>query len=204
MESSKVVQLRNVQQASAVAVLPQTVGDQIREQANKSFSDLFRNAVETSEQSPEGKLPVYGPYGKVIIYKPNGEVIHTAGTPINRLRAARAFTTNAIEMTCEALGLVVYVSGLVQLDPSDRSGRRGIREARIVAYEGEAIGAKLSVKASTADQLVDHLHKILLGTYNRLSREFNLAGFQSGWLTLKSSRKDVIPNIPLCLSSSTN
>ena len=179
----------------------ETVGDSIKRTITENFGRLFREAPEPSLASPNGKMPACGPYGKPIWYLANSRVTHTAGEHIPQLRALRAFTQNAVELACPALGLAVYVSTMVQISQAGSSGRTGFKTVRVVIYDFEKIQATATLNANNGEELTKHLHSALLSTYNRLGREYNLAGFQGEWLCLESSRPDRIPSIPLCLTN---
>lgn len=172
-----------------------------REQLSANFSKLFTTAPTPSEASANKRLPKFGAYGKQIIYGDNGNSFHMAGINIDKLRASRAFTSNAVQLKCEALGLAVYVSSVVQINPSDRSGRTGKKYVRAVVYDHENLEPTETIKAISGPELFDKLHFLLLSKHNSLARDYNLAGFLPQWLALESSHPALIPTIPLNMAT---
>ncbi|MBP3062091.1 hypothetical protein SAMN05216576_107269 [Ectopseudomonas chengduensis] len=175
----------------------QTMAQGLRSQMATTFDSLFRAAQDPHPHSPGGRLPSVGPWQLPIRYAGvSGEVSHVAGALIDAHRAQRPFTSNAIELRCDCLSLCIYVSGVIQL--SGR-GNTGTRHARVVAYLKDSHKAFDNQALDTPASLIDHLHGLLMSTYNKLAREHNLAGFPGGWLKLRSSHPEVIPDIPIIL-----
>ncbi|MBA1280322.1 hypothetical protein [Stutzerimonas stutzeri] len=165
-----------------------------------TFKFLIRRPVEAAWIEDEKgnaeydhSRPAYGPYGGFIGYYADGSPNHFISHHIDSLRSQRAFTRNAIELRCDALCLAVYVSGITQIDASSTE-RRALEGVRVVVYDHSSIKPTSMSTAKNPDELVDKLQHILTTTYNRLAREYNLAGFTSEFLTLVSSHK-AIPNI---------
>jgi len=170
----------------------------VLEHIKATFKSLVRRPVEVAWIERPGGLsthdhtrPAYGPYNAFIGYYEDGRANHSLRFIIDRMRKQRAYTLNAVELRCDALGLAIYVSGITQVDPGDRKAREGVR---IVVYDHDNLKHTDMFSAKTPEELVDKLHHVLITTYNRLAREFNLAGFNSEFLTLKSSHK-AIPDI---------
>lgn len=167
-----------------------------------TFKSMVRRPVDAAWIEPkEGKgrfdhsRPCYGPYGGFIGYYEDGTPNHFLKHNINKLKAERPYTNNAIELRCDALCLAIYVSGITQIDA--RNGEtKALEGVRVVVYDHTKLQHTSMSTAKTAEELVDKLHHILVTTYNRLAREYNLAGFNSEFLTLVSSHP-AIPNISI-------
>lgn len=172
----------------------------ILEHIKRTFKSMVRRPVDAAWIEPkEGKgrfdhsRPCYGPYGGFIGYYEDGTPNHFLKHNINKLKAERPYTNNAIELRCDALCLAIYVSGITQIDT--RNGEtKALEGVRVVVYDHTKLQHTSMSTAKTAEELVDKLHHILVTTYNRLAREYNLAGFTSEFLTLVSSHR-AIPNI---------
>lgn len=165
-----------------------------------TFKALVRRPIDVAWiESADGEggydqvRPIYGPYGGFIGYYQDGMPNHFLRHHIDRLKEQRQFTRNAIELRCDALCLAIYVSGITQIDTTTTE-RRALEGVRVVVYDHDSIKHTAMFTAKSPDELVDKLHHILISTYNRLAREYNLAGFTSDFLTLISSHK-AIPNI---------
>ncbi len=155
------------------------------------FSRLFSEGAQSR--------PTVGAYNEMIYYVPSGIIFH-CGLPIKNLRPQRQFTRNAIELRCDALGLAIYASGMVQFN-MDGNGDGGNFAVRVATYDHRNIKPTSVALVKTPEQLLSHLHTTLMATYNRLSREYNLAGYEREWLTLVSDKKTVIPDIPINLNN---
>lgn len=172
----------------------------ILEHIKSTFKSLVRRPIEAGwieKKEGEGAFdlskPAHGPYGGFIGYYDDGRPNHFLKHHINSLRAQRPFTLNAIELRCDALCLAVYVSGITQIDT--RNGEcKALEGVRVVVYDHTKLTHTSMSTVKNAEELVDKLHHILISTYNRLAREYNLAGFTSEFLTLVSSHR-AIPNI---------
>lgn len=171
----------------------------VLEHIRLTFKSLVRKPVETAwiERNGSGEYdhnrPAFGPYGGFIGYYEDGKPNHFIKHYIDTMRDKRAYTRNAIELRCDALCLAIYVSGLTQIDMSN--GQPKAHEGvRIAVYDHNNPKHTTMSTAKNPEELVDKLHHILASTYNRLAREYNLAGFTTEFLTLVSSHK-AIPNI---------
>jgi len=169
-----------------------------------TFKSLVRRPVDAAwieradgSGSYNHARPTKGPYNAFIGYYEDGLPNHTLKHHIDKLRADRAYTRNAVELRCDALCLVIYVSGITQIDPNDRKAREGVR---VAVYDHTNIKHTDLFTVKSAEELVDKLHHVLITTYNRLAREYNLAGFTADFLTLTSSHK-AIPNIRIDMHS---
>lgn len=156
------------------------------------FNDLVRNPQQKNPSSPGGLGAAVGAYAMPIFYLPCGTVLHTAGQYIEPLRAKRKHTVNAVEFRCDALGLAVYVAGTVQIG-EDNTDRRGVR---VVVYDFDKTEATLTKYVGNPGGLHTLLHKILRDTYNRLAKDYNLAGLVLPHLVLRSA-SDKLPDIQL-------
>lgn len=145
------------------------------------FANLLRRPVETNPASPGGVGPAMGPYNQPIFYLASG-VRHAAGGYINKLRPVRKYTRNAVEYRCDALGLAIYVSGLNQI----KENGVVLQGARVVAYDFDRLEPTSQMVVPTSDLLLSQLHGLLLATYNRLAREYNLAGLPRDFLILRT------------------
>ncbi|MCF6783743.1 hypothetical protein [Stutzerimonas stutzeri] len=172
----------------------------VLEHIKSTFKSLVRRPIEAAWiESKEGagaydySKPAYGPYGGYIGYFEDGTPNHFLKHYINTLREKRPFTVNAIELRCDALCLAIYISGITQIDT--KSGeRKALEGVRVVVYDYNNLKHTSMSTVKTAEDLLDKLHHILTTTYNRLAREYNLAGFTSEFLTLVSSHR-AIPDI---------
>lgn len=170
----------------------------VLEHIRATFKSLVRRPVDAAWlDRGDGSLvcdhtrPTYGPYNAFIGYYEDGSANHSLRFYIDKHRQERAFTRNAVELRCDALCLAVYISGITQVDPADRKAREGVR---VVVYDYTNIKHTDMFSAKTPEELVSKLHHVLITTYNRLAREYNLAGFTADFLTMKSSHK-AIPDI---------
>lgn len=155
------------------------------------FNSLLSEPQQKNPASPGGAGPAMGPYNMPIFYLPTGEV-HTAGQYIDPMRAHRKLTVNAIELRCDALGLAVYVAGMIRIG-ADFNAKPG---ARLLAYEFDAKEPSVHTFVTDADGLHKKLQGVLRETYNRLAAKYNLIGLRKHHLVLKSS-SPVIPDIQL-------
>lgn len=162
------------------------------------FKGIIRKAtdkgwIETAkgEGNYDARRPSYGAYNTFIGYNADGTPNFFIRHDIDGVKDKRKFTRNAIEMRCDALGLAVYVSGITQVDVETRKAKEGVR---VAVYHNVDLKPEQEVFAKTAEELVDKLHHILITTYNRLAREYNLAGYTPDFLTLTSSSK-TLPSI---------
>lgn len=135
----------------------------------------------------------YGAYNAISYRSSDGTAMHSCGKSIDKLRSERTHVKNAIELRCDALGFVIYVSGVNQIDPVSKSLKQVIR---IASYQHESLSVSTDWAVS-ADDLYSKLHHKLISTYNKLARDFNLAGLRTSDLTLVSSHADRIPNIAI-------
>lgn len=168
----------NLQPVSAAKVHP----------LHGAFMDLLRTPQAVNPNSPGGKGPAFGPYNMPIYYLSDGVQVHTAGQYINKLRGKRAHTLNALELRCDALGLAVYIAGMVNLTNTQGSASvdytRGIR---VVIYDFDNEKATQTLTASSPEVLAKMLRAALVNTYNRLALNFNLAGMSYESLVLMST-----------------
>ncbi len=169
-----------------------------------TFKGIVRGAaepgfIETSEGEGfyDQKRPQYGAYNAFIGYYPDGRPNFFLRYEIDKIKSSRAFTRNAIEMRCDALGLAIYVGGISQIDPQQKSVSEGVR---VVTYNHVSLKPTSVQTVKTPEELVDKLHHILVTTYNQLAREYNLAGYTSDFLTLTSSHQ-ALPRIRIDMHS---
>lgn len=115
---------------------------------------------------------------------------------MSRLSKCRPFVSNAAELRCECLFLVVYVAGVVLLSEDDTSTID--KSIRVVAYDHKNLKPTSVQYAKTPEELLKALQKVLAATYNRLSRHWNLAGLTSEMLALKpvAGQPIEVPAIP--------
>jgi hypothetical protein len=135
----------------------------------------------------------YGAYNSISYRSADGTVMHSCGKSIDKLRSQRKHVLNAIELRCDALGFVIYVSGVNQIDPVSKALKQVVR---IASYQHESVNVSTDW-AGNADDLYNKLHYKLISTYNKLARDYNLAGLRTADLTLVSSHADRIPSIAL-------
>ncbi|MGO4801219.1 hypothetical protein ACEN2T_18215 [Pseudomonas sp. W22_MBD1_FP4] len=134
----------------------------------------------------------YGAYNAISYRAADGTVMHSCGTAITEMRAQRQLTHNAIEMRCDALGLVIYVGGVSQVNPAERTIMQAIR---LACYQHKSTKPEIITVADSL-ALYRECHNVLLTTFNRLARAYNLAGLTKDDLTLVSD-SDRMPNILL-------
>jgi hypothetical protein len=132
----------------------------------------------------------YGAYNEIIYRAENGSVTFGCTKEIDALRSERKYTYNAVELRCDALGLAIYVGGVSQIDVDNQSVKKGIR---LAAYQHKSMKPEITICA-TAEDVYRQLHTILVCTFNRLGREYNIAGLTQEDLTLVSDSKRM-PNI---------
>ncbi|MDZ5605301.1 hypothetical protein SJI00_21230 [Pseudomonas sp. RP23018S] len=159
-----------------------------------SFKKLIHEAVRgqwTDSGAPTRQGIVYGAYNQISFTASDGTVTHACGSSITEMRDARAYTRNAVELRCDALGLAIYVSSVKQIDPRIRKFESYLR---VASYQYKKETPELG-KAYDPAALYAKLHTILISTYNQLSREYNLAGLNVADLTLVSDHPTLIPNV---------
>jgi len=168
----------------------------------EAHSKLLFEGLEFSPNSADGKGLAYGAYGLPIYYLADGAVHHVAGEHIDRMRNKRIHTRNAVELRCDALGLAIYLSGMLEVNEKFAPRQNGNpvgRGIRIVAYNYRQDKHSSRVCVLTPAQVLEKVHGILLNTYNHLQAEYNLIGLSESCLVLRSSH-DFFPDIPLGLS----
>lgn len=158
------------------------------------FTHLVNDAVSGKWMDGEverSRKITYGAYNQPTFRAADGTVSHGCGKAINDMRGARQYTLNAIELRCDALGLAVYVSGFTQINPVTKAIAQGVR---IAAYQHLAERPSLSV-SNDSRALYQNLHNLLITSYNKIHRDYNLAGLTAADLTLTSERPDLMPNV---------
>ncbi|WP_219096199.1 hypothetical protein [Pseudomonas sp. UMAB-40] len=160
-----------------------------------TFTDIATKA-NVGHWNDDGKVKrqgiTYGAYNAMSYRAADGSVMHSCGQTINEMRDKRQFTHNAIELRCDALGLVIYVGGVTQVNPSTRVVMTAIR---LACYQHKQMKPELIIVAD-AEALYRACHNVLLTTFNRLGREYNIAGLTREDLTLVSD-SERLPNIVL-------
>ena len=160
-----------------------------------NFSKLIKEDVRGYwEDGGEQKRQAisYGAYNQMTYRGKDGTVMHACGQSITDMKDSRQFTRNAVELRCDALGLAVYISGVSQIDAKTNKVRSYIR---VATYHYLKKTPDLSIAESSLD-LYKKVHTILVGTYNHIAREFNVAGLTAEDLTLVSD-SPLIPNIAI-------
>ncbi|MDH0959113.1 hypothetical protein EGJ86_19155 [Pseudomonas sp. o96-267] len=172
------------------------------EHLSRTFKGLIRRPVSgawigQSDGSAafDQRKPSTGPYNAFIGYYEDGRANHFLRFVIDKMRDSRAYTRNAVELRCDALCLAVYVSGITQIDPVERKASEGLR---VVVYDHDSLKSTSMCSVKNPEELADKLYQILVTTYNRLSRQYNLAGFTSDFLVLRSSHP-AIPDIGITM-----
>ena len=160
-----------------------------------AFTDIATKAnighwVDGDTVKPKGIF--YGAYNAMSYRKADGSVMHSCGQTINDLRPGRPFTNNAIELRCDALGLAIYVGGVTQINPQTRVVMTAIR---LACYQHKSMKPEV-INVPDAEALYRACHNVLLTTFNRLGREYNIAGLTREDLTLVSD-SERMPNIAL-------
>lgn len=167
-------QMRTFGAQSAINAIQASIPKLVREDVRAFWNDA-------GEQKPQGIT--YGAYNQISYRAKDGTVMHACGQAIDEMRATRQFTHNAIELRCDALGLAIYISGVNQIDVKSSQVKSYLR---VASYQYLAKTPDLSI-ADTALDLYKKVHTLLVGTYNHLAREYNIAGLTAVDLTLKSN-----------------
>lgn len=160
-----------------------------------NFSKLIKEDVrgfweDGGEQKRQGIS--YGAYNQITYRANDGTVMHGCGQSITDMKDSRQFTRNAVELRCDALGLALYIAGVTQIDAKSKQLRSYLR---VATYHYQKKTPDLSIAESSLD-LYKKIHTILVGTYNHIAREFNIAGLTAEDLTLVSD-SPLIPNIAI-------
>lgn len=196
-QKTNVVELELKPRTSGHAVgAPRSAGAQAAlNKIASSFMDIVTKpaAVKRNDlDSGKHQGISYGAYNAISYRGADGSVMHSCGTAITEMRAQRQFTHNAIEMRCDALGLVIYVGGVTQVHPADKTVMTAIR---LACYQHMSTKPEI---INVADSLAVYraCHNVLLTTFNRLARAYNIAGLTKEDLTLVSD-SDLMPDILL-------
>ena len=161
------------------------------------FDELATGPAPTSADAAGDNRLAMGPYNQPIRYE--GQVEHhLAGQWIDKLRAMRQYTSNSVEMRCDALGLVVYMAGVTQVNP-DSDDKHLLHRVRVAVYDFKNMKPTKLFYAASSDELTTLLVSTLANTYNRLAQQYNLAGLNLGKVMLKSPHPS-FPDIPLLTS----
>lgn len=134
----------------------------------------------------------YGAYNQLTYRAKDGTVMHACGQSITDMKDLRQFTRNAVELRCDALGLAMYISGVKQINQETQKVRSYLR---VATYHYQKKTPELSIAESSLD-LYKKVHTILVGTYNHIAREYNIAGLTAEDLTLVSN-SPLIPSIAI-------
>lgn len=161
----------------------------VSRQINAAYTNVLTKPVDALTSSSTSDVQLYGPYRMPIIVE-NGVTIHTAGQYIDKLRRARKYTQNCIELRCDELGLVVYVAPYSKVE--DGVHKTGVR---VVQYDHDSMQPTSHVIVKV-NAVHDRLATILTSTYNHLNRQFNIAGIDPSAIMLKSNNP-AFPDIPL-------
>jgi|GEM_PF-2382392 len=156
----------------------------------EAYHSLASDAILVHRDSPGQAGPALGPYKMEIHYR-EGKAIHTAGKYIDKLRSLRKLTHNAIELRCDALGHVIYLSGISQI----KNGKH-ISGVRLVAYDFDNIEPTFHEVEFSPEAVAARLLGSLAATYNKLNREYNIAGLNISDIVLESNNPG-FPNVPL-------
>lgn len=157
------------------------------------FDDLVSKDVRDTWVDGETSKPQrisYGAYNEITYRAEDGTVLHGCAKIAGDLRNARPFTRNAVEMSCHALGLVIYIAGVTQIHPVTKRIQSAIR---VATYHHRSLTPEISMAADPR-VLYEILHGKLIATYNTLAQQYNLAGLDKNDLTLRSDMKRM-PNI---------
>lgn len=176
-------QMRTFGAQSAINAIQTSIPKLIREDVRAFWDDA-------GEQKPQGIT--YGAYNQISYRANDGTVMHACGQSIDEMRAARQFTHNSIELRCDALGLAIYISGVNQIDVKTNQVKSYLR---VASYQYLAKTPDLSI-ADTALDLYKKVHTLLVGTFNHLAREYNIAGLTAVDLTLKSN-SPLMPDVAI-------
>lgn len=139
------------------------------------------------------KRITYGAYNLPTFRSEDGTVSHGGGKIIDEMRDQRAYTKNSVELRCDALALVVYVAGVQQINPDSKAIAQALR---LAIYDHDAKTPQLkNVALADSAHAYRSLHQALISTFNKTSRNFNIAGLTQADLTLVSSHPNLVPSI---------
>lgn len=175
------------------------VGGELHQKIARCFEQLTaKSHAENAHKHPKLKPErlTLGPYNARISYPDslNGEPLHSLGATISAFRDARKrYSYNAVEWRCDALGLVIYVSGCIQAS-EDKNSTEHLNRAKAAVFDNRNLEPTQIGYANSASELLTFLHTTLVKTYNRLSTLYNLVGLSEKDLTLKTSLSEY-PNI---------
>lgn len=148
-------------------------------------------ALQGGEGRP--KRISYGAYNLPTFRAEDGTVSHGGAQIIDAMRDDRQYTRNAVELRCDALALVIYVAGVQQINPESRAVAQALR---LAIYDHEAKTPVLkNVALKDSAQVYRSLHQALISSFNKVSRNFNIAGLTAADLTLVSDCPDLVPSI---------
>ena len=139
------------------------------------------------------KRITYGAYNLPTFRSEDGTVSHGGAKIIDTMREQRAYTNNAVELRCDALALVIYVAGVQQINPDSKAVAQALR---LAIYDHDAKTPVLkNVALTDSAQAYRSLHQALISSFNKVSRNFNIAGLTTVDLTLVSNYPDLVPSI---------
>lgn len=138
-----------------------------------------------------------GPFGTVVTVHADGSVEHGAGRCTDTLRALRPYTSDAIELRCDALGLAVYLRwdegdlGQLAQDLFGKVAGDVVLTSRLLwmrVFDHMDIRPRVTrVVGSEPEVLARVLRSILQRTYARIAQCHDLSAYPPDWLVLRSS-----------------
>lgn len=138
-----------------------------------------------------------GPFGTIVTVHADGSVEHGAGRSTDTLRALRPYTSDAIELRCDALGLAVYLRwdegdlGQLARDLFGDVAGDVVLTSRLLwmrVFDHMDIRPRVTrVVGSDPEVLARVLRSILQRTYVRIAQCHDLSTYPPDWFTLRSS-----------------
>ncbi len=153
--------------------------------------------IGRSADLPRATGESMGPFGTVVTVHPDGSVEHGAGRCTDTLRALRPYTSDAIELRCDALGLAVYLRwdegdlGQLAQDLFGEGAGDVVQTSRLLwmrVFDHMDIRPRVTrVVGSEPEVLARVLRSILQRTYVRIAQCHDLSAYPPDWLVLRSS-----------------
>lgn len=142
-----------------------------------------------------------GPFGTVVTVHADGSVEHGAGRCTDTLRALRPYTSDAIELRCDALGLAVYLrwdEGDLGKLAQDLFGEveQTSRLLWMRVFDHMDIRPRVTRVVGSEPEVLDRvLRSILQRTYVRIAQCHDLSAYPPDWLMLRSSDQLLVKDV---------
>lgn len=153
--------------------------------------------IGRSDGGPRATGESIGPFGTVVTVHADGSVEHGAGRCTDTLRALRPYTSDAIELRCDALGLAVYLRwdegdlGQLAQDLFGEVAGDLVQTSRLLwmrVFDHMDIRPRVTRVVGSEPEVLDRvLRSVLQRTYVRIAQCHDLSAYPPDWLTLRSS-----------------